>query len=161
MKTYRTAAIIAALVVIIDQVSKWLVVKHVPLYGKINALPFLDITHIRNPGAAFGIFREMPESLRLPLFIAVLAAAVVVIIYFLSKTGKQDGLLVFSLSLILGGAIGNSIDRFRLRYVTDFIDFHWFGNPALHWPPFNLSDSAITIGVVMILFDTFILKRGR
>lgn len=161
MKTYRTAAIIAALVVIIDQVSKWLVVKHVPLYGKINALPFLDITHIRNPGAAFGIFREMPESLRLPLFIAVLAAAVVVIIYFLSKTGKNDGLLVFSLSLILGGAIGNSIDRFRLRYVTDFIDFHWFGNPALHWPPFNLSDSAITIGVVLILFDTFILKRGR
>ncbi len=161
MKTYRTAAIIAALVVIIDQISKWLVVKHVPLYGKINALPFLDITHIRNPGAAFGIFREMPESLRLPLFIAVLAAAVVVIIYFLSKTGKNDGLLVFSLSLILGGAIGNSIDRFRLRYVTDFIDFHWFGNPALHWPPFNLSDSAITIGVVLILFDTFILKRGR
>ena len=161
MKTYRTAAIIAALVVIIDQVSKWLVVKYVPLYGKINALPFLDITHIRNPGAAFGIFREMPESLRLPLFIAVLAAAVVVIIYFLSKTGKNDGLLVFSLSLILGGAIGNSIDRFKLRYVTDFIDFHWFGNPALHWPPFNLSDSAITIGVVLILFDTFILKRGR
>lgn len=161
MKTYRTAAIIAALVVIIDQISKWLVVKHVPLYGKINALPFLDITHIRNPGAAFGIFRDMPESLRLPLFIAVLAAAVVVIIYFLSKTGKNDGLLVFSLSLILGGAIGNSIDRFRLRYVTDFIDFHWFGNPALHWPPFNLSDSAITIGVVLILFDTFILKRGR
>lgn len=161
MKIYRTAAIIAALVVIIDQVSKWLVIEHVPLYGKINALPFLDITHIRNPGAAFGIFRELPESLRLPLFIAVLAAAVVVIIYFLSKTGKKDGLLVFSLSLILGGAIGNSIDRFRLRYVTDFIDFHWFGNPALHWPPFNLSDSAITIGVVLILFDTFILKRGR
>lgn len=161
MNRYATAAIIAALVVIIDQVSKWLVVEHVPLYGKISALPFLDITHIRNPGAAFGIFRDMPESLRLPLFIAVLAAAVVVIIYFLSKTGKQDGLLVFALSLILGGAIGNSIDRFRLRYVTDFIDFHWFGNPSLHWPPFNLSDSAITIGVVLILFDTFILKRGR
>ena len=161
MKTYRTAAIIAALVVIIDQVSKWLVVKYVPLYGRVNLLPFLDVTHIRNPGAAFGIFREMPETLRLPMFIAVLAAAIVVIVYFLSKTGKKDGLLVVSLSLILGGAVGNSIDRFRLRYVTDFIDFHWFRNPALHWPPFNLSDSAITIGVVIILFDTFILKRGK
>jgi signal peptidase II len=161
MERYRTAAIITALVVVIDQVSKWFVVENVPLYGKINLLPILDVTHIRNPGAAFGIFRELPESLRLPLFIVVLIAAVVVIVYFLSKTGKNDRLLVFSLSLILGGAIGNSIDRFRLRYVTDFIDFHWFGNPALHWPPFNLSDSAITIGVILILFDTFILKRGR
>ena len=161
MDRYRKAAVITVLVVVIDQLSKWLVIKYVPLYGRVNLLPFLDVTHIRNPGAAFGIFREMPESLRLPLFIVVLLAAVVVIIYFLSKTGKQDRLLVFSLSLILGGAIGNSIDRFRLRYVTDFIDFHWFGNPALHWPPFNLSDSAITIGVVLILFDTFILKRGR
>jgi signal peptidase II len=161
MRKYRIAAIITVLVVVIDQISKWLVVKNVPLYGKINLLPFLDVTHIRNPGAAFGIFRELPESLRLPMFVLVLIAAVVVIVYFLSKTGNNDRLLVVSLSLILGGAIGNSIDRFRLRYVTDFIDFHWFGNPALHWPPFNLSDSAITIGVILILFDTFILKRGR
>jgi signal peptidase II len=161
MHKYRTAAIITVLVVVIDQISKWLVVSSVPLYGKINLLPFLDVTHIRNPGAAFGIFRELPESLRLPMFVLVLIAAVVVIVYFLSKTGNNDRLLVVSLSLILGGAIGNSIDRFRLRYVTDFIDFHWFGNPALHWPPFNLSDSAITIGVILILFDTFILKRGR
>lgn len=161
MHKYRTAAIITVLVVVIDQISKWLIVKNVPLYGKINLLPFLDVTNIRNPGAAFGIFRELPESLRLPMFVLVLIAAVVVIVYFLSKTGNNDRLLVVSLSLILGGAIGNSIDRFRLRYVTDFIDFHWFGNPALHWPPFNLSDSAITIGVILILFDTFILKRGR
>lgn len=161
MHKYRIAAIIAVLVVVIDQISKWLVVAKVPLYGKINLLPFLDVTHIRNPGAAFGIFKDLPESLRLPLFIVVLIAAVVVIAYFLSRTGSDDRLLVVSLALILGGAIGNSIDRFRLRYVTDFIDFHWFGNPALHWPPFNLSDSAITIGVVLILFDTFVLKRGR
>jgi signal peptidase II len=161
MERYRTAAVIAALVVVTDQVSKWFVVENVPLYGKINLLPFLDVTHIRNPGAAFGIFKDLPESLRLPLFIAVLIAAVAVIVYFLSKTGNNDRLLVYSLSLILGGAIGNSIDRFRLRYVTDFIDFHWFGDPALHWPPFNLSDSAITVGVILILFDTFILKRGR
>jgi signal peptidase II len=161
MERYRTPLIITALVVIIDQISEWLVVKNIPLYGKVSLLPFLDVTNIRNTGAAFGIFRELPESLRLPLFVIVLITAVIVIIYFLSKTGKNDRLLVFALSLILGGAIGNSIDRFRLRYVTDFIDFHWFGNPALHWPPFNLSDSAITIGVILILLDTFILKRGK
>jgi signal peptidase II len=161
MNRYISAVIIAAVVVIFDQASKWLVVAEIPLYGKVKFLPFLDITHIRNPGAAFGIFRDMPEGLRLPLFVLVLIAAVAVIFYFLSKTDAGDKLLVVSLSLILGGAIGNSIDRFRLRYVTDFIDFHWFGNPSLHWPPFNLSDTSITIGVILILFDTFILRRGK
>lgn len=161
MERYRNASIVALVVVILDQVSKWIVVKYVPLYDRIQVLPFLDVTHIINRGAAFGIFRELPESVRLPLFALVLIAAVIVIFFFLKKAGPGNRLLVFSLGLILGGAIGNSIDRFRLRYVTDFIDFHWFGDPSLHWPPFNLADSAITIGVILILFDTFILKRGQ
>ena len=161
MERYRTAAITAAVVVILDQLTKWLVVKHVPLYGRVEVLPFFDITHIINRGAAFGIFRDLPESIRLPLFALVLVAAIVVIFIFLKKAGPGNNLLVISLGLIMGGAIGNSIDRFRLRYVTDFIDFHWFGNPALHWPPFNIADTAITIGVILILFDTFILNRGE
>lgn len=161
MERYRNASIVALVVVILDQLSKWIVVKYVPLYDRIQVLPFLDVTHIINRGAAFGIFRELPESVRLPLFALVLIAAVIVIFFFLKKAGPGNRLLVFSLGLILGGAIGNSIDRFRLRYVTDFIDFHWFGDPSLHWPPFNLADSAITIGVILILFDTFILKRGQ
>lgn len=161
MYRFRNAIGIAAIVVIIDQISKWLVVKYVPLYSNINLLPFLDVTHIRNTGAAFGIFGDLPVSLRIPLFVLVLVAAVAVILYFLSKTDPGDRLLRISLGLILGGAIGNSIDRFTLRYVTDFIDFHWFGNPSLHWPPFNLADTAITIGVILILLDSFILKRGK
>lgn len=161
MNAYRNASIVAITVILLDQVSKWLVVKYVPLYDKIRLLPFLDVTHIINRGAAFGIFKDLPESIRMPLFVLVLVAAIVVIFFFLKKVGPKDKLMVFSLGLIMGGAIGNSIDRFRLRYVTDFIDFHWFGNPALHWPPFNLADSAITIGVILILFDTFILKRGE
>lgn len=160
MNKFRIPIIVAAIVVILDQLSKWLVVQYVPLYDKVPFLPFLDITHIRNPGAAFGIFSDLPEQARLILFAVVLITAVVVIFYFLKKTGPKDGLLRFSLGLILGGAVGNSIDRFTLRYVTDFIDFHWFGNPALHWPPFNIADSAITIGVILIIFDTFITKRG-
>jgi len=161
MNKLRTPIIVAAIVVILDQLSKWLVVKTIPLYEEVPFLPFLDITHIRNPGAAFGIFSDLPEQARLILFAVVLITAVVVIFYFLKKTGPQDSLLRFSLGLILGGAIGNSIDRFKLRYVTDFIDFHWFGDPALHWPPFNIADSAITIGVILILIDTFITKRGK
>ena len=161
MNKLRIPIIVAAIVVLLDQISKWLVVKYLPLYDTVRLLPFLDVTHVRNPGAAFGIFRDLPENARLILFAVVLITAVLVILYFLNKTGSQDKLLRFSLGLILGGAIGNSIDRFRLRYVTDFIDFHWFGDPALHWPPFNIADSAITIGVILILFDTFITKRGK
>lgn len=161
MHKLRIPIIVATIVIILDQLSKWLVVKSIPLYDKVPFLPFLDITHIRNPGAAFGIFSDLPEHVRLVFFAIVLITAVVVILYFLNKTGPTDKLLRFSLGLILGGAIGNSIDRFRLRYVTDFIDFHWFGNPALHYPPFNIADSAITIGVILILFDTFITKRGK
>lgn len=161
MQKLRIPIIVAAIVVILDQISKWLVVKYLPLYDRVALLPFLDVTHVRNPGAAFGIFRDLPENARLILFAVVLVTAVVVILYFLNKTGPKDMLLRFSLGLILGGAIGNSIDRFRLRYVTDFIDFHWFGDPSLHWPPFNIADSAITIGVILILFDTFITKRGK
>jgi signal peptidase II len=160
MRKYRTLLIVSAIVVILDQLSKWLVVKYIPLYDKVPFLPFLDITHIRNPGAAFGIFRDLSETFRLGLFVVVLITALVVILYFVKKTGPRDNLLRFSLGLILGGAVGNSIDRFSLRYVTDFIDFHWFGDPALHWPPFNIADSAITIGVILILFDTFISRRG-
>jgi len=160
MHKFRIPIIVSTIVIILDQLSKWLVVKHIPLYEKVSFLPFLEITHIRNPGAAFGIFRDLPENVRLILFAIVLITAVVVIFYFVKKTGPHDKLLRFSLGLISGGAIGNSIDRFRLRYVTDFIDFHWFGDPALHWPPFNIADSAITIGVILILFDTFISRRG-
>jgi signal peptidase II len=161
MQKLRTPIVVSVIVIILDQLSKWLVVKYIPLYDKVPFLPLLDITHIRNQGAAFGIFSDLPGPARLILFAVVLITAVIVIFYFLKKTGPRDGLLRFSLGLILGGAIGNSIDRFKLRYVTDFIDFHWFGDPSLHWPPFNLADSAITIGVILILFDTFITKRGN
>lgn len=161
MNKLRIPVIVAAAVVLLDQISKWLVVRYLPLYDTVALLPILDVTHVRNPGAAFGIFRDLPDDIRLIFFAIVLITAVLVILYFLNRTGSQDKLLRFSLGLILGGAIGNSIDRFRLRYVTDFIDFHWFGDPALHWPPFNIADSAITIGVILILFDTFITKRGK
>ncbi len=160
MRKYLRAITIAAIIAILDQLSKWLIVKYVPLYSNINLLPFLDISHVRNTGAAFGLFSNLPEVVKLPFFALVLIAAVVIIFYFLSKVEVHDKLLSYSLALILGGAIGNSIDRFRLRYVTDFIDFHWFGNPELHWPPFNIADSAITIGVILILIATFILRGG-
>ncbi len=161
MNKYWIAFAVSSFVVAIDQLSKWLVRRDLPIYSKTELLPFLDLTHIRNTGAAFGILADLPESIRLPLFVLVLITAVIVILLFLKNTDSRHKTLILGLSLILGGAVGNSIDRFRLRYVTDFIDFHWFGNPALHWPPFNLADSAITIGVILILTDTFLLRREK
>lgn len=160
MKKYKIAFWVSFAVVIADQLSKWFVRSSLELFERVSVLPFLDITHLRNRGAAFGILNELPENIRLPFFAIVFVLAIVVILLFLRKAYERDTLLVFSLSLILGGAIGNSIDRFRLGYVTDFIDFHWFGHPDYHWPPFNIADSAITVGVVLILFDAFFARRG-
>lgn len=161
MSKYRVAACVSIFIIVADQATKWIIRSHVALYEKIPLLPFLDITHLRNRGAAFGILNDLPETIRMPLFVFVLAVAIVAIFLFLKKVEPGDRVLILSLSLILGGAIGNSIDRFRLGYVTDFIDFHWFGDPKYHWPPFNVADSAITIGVILILFDTLFLKKGK
>jgi signal peptidase II len=161
MNKYKVVIFASLFIVIADQITKWVIRANLSLLERVPVLPFLDITHIRNKGAAFGIFNDLPEDVRTPLFVLVLVLAVIVIFVFLSKTDSRDRILIYSLSLILGGAIGNSIDRFRLGYVTDFIDFHWFGDPRYHWPPFNVADSAITIGVILILCDAFFLKRGR
>ncbi|HWP90795.1 MAG TPA: signal peptidase II [Thermodesulfobacteriota bacterium] len=161
MNKYKVVIFVSLFIVIADQITKWAIRANLSLLERVPVLPFLDITHIRNKGAAFGIFNDLPENLRMPLFVLVLVLAVIVIFVFLNKTDPRDRILIYSLSLILGGAIGNSIDRFRLGYVTDFIDFHWFGDTRYHWPPFNVADSAITIGVILILFDAFFLKRGR
>ena len=161
MNKFKTAIFISLFVVVLDQLTKWIIRSSVHLHENIPLLPFFDITHLRNTGAAFGILKGLPESMRIPLFAIVLVVAIVVISLFLKKIADNDKVLIVSLALILGGAIGNSIDRFRLGYVTDFLSFHWFGNPNYQWPPFNVADSAITIGVILIIFDAFLLKRGR
>ncbi len=161
MNKYRLALFVSLAVIVVDQITKWIIITNLPLYTRIKVLPFFDITHLRNTGAAFGILRDLPETLRFPLFVIVLIIAIVAIFVFLRKVAENDRVLVVSLGLILGGAIGNSIDRFRFGYVTDFLGFHWFGNLHYQWPPFNVADSAITVGVILILFDTFFLKKGK
>lgn len=161
MNKYKLAISVSLAIIVGDQITKWFIATNLPLYTRINVLPFFDITHLRNTGAAFGILRDLPESLRFPLFAIVLIIAILAILIFLRKVAENDRVLVVSLGLILGGAIGNSIDRFRFGYVTDFLGFHWFGNLQYQWPPFNIADSAITIGVILILFDTFFLRKGK
>ncbi len=161
MNKYRVVACVSVFIILADQITKWLIRTNVALYERIPLLSFFDITHLRNRGAAFGILNDLPDTFKMPLFVLVLIVAVVVICVFLKNLDDHNRVLIYSLSLILGGAVGNSIDRFRLGYVTDFLDFHWFGDPNYHWPPFNVADSAITIGVILILFDTFFLNKSK
>jgi signal peptidase II len=159
MSKYKIAICVSLLVIAVDQITKILIRSNLALFERVPVLPFLDITHLRNPGAAFGMLNDLSESMRMPLFVFILVVAFTAIFLFLKKAEGSDRILIFSLSLILGGAIGNSIDRFRLGYVTDFIDFHLIGDSKYHWFPFNVADAAITIGVILILFEALFLKK--
>ncbi|MBM4332431.1 MAG: signal peptidase II [Deltaproteobacteria bacterium] len=154
---YRLALLISSLVVMIDQITKIWVHSKMALYQSIEIVPnFFHLTYLRNTGAAFGFLAGERSSLRIAFFILVSAVAIGCIFYLLKNLRASQKTLAISLSLVLGGAIGNLIDRLRLGEVIDFLDFHWY---ALHWPAFNIADSAITIGVAM-LFWQMIRKRS-
>ena len=109
-----------------------------------------------NKGAAWGLFRDLPETWRVPFFVAIAVVAVVVIVLFYRGARGQKVLSV-ALTLILGGALGNLTDRVRLGYVVDFIDWY-YGD--WHWPTFNVADIAISVGVGLLLVD-MVLNRGE
>ncbi len=158
MNKYGIVFIVSSIVVVADQLTKYLVRSSIPLYQKIEILPFLGITHLRNKGVAFGMLRSIPDEVRMPFFVFIFCVAFAVVFYIIRKV-DNNRLLILALSLILGGAIGNSIDRFRLGYVTDFILLHWFGNPSYYWPPFNIADSCITVGAVLVFFISIFHKE--
>ncbi|TAL26024.1 MAG: signal peptidase II [Nitrospirae bacterium] len=141
---------IALLVVILDQATKYLVNNYISPFRTIEILPFLHLVNIRNTGTAFGMFRDWGNG----IFIIISLAAIAVIFFMLIK-GKEDPL---SLSLILGGAIGNLIDRIFRGSVVDFIDVFASGH---HWPAFNVADSALTIGIGLIFITLFKPKGSR
>lgn len=153
MRNYLGVFAISFLIVALDQLTKWLVKAHVPLFSRINVFSWFDITHLRNPGIAFGMLRNMSEDIRLYFYIAVFVLVLIVIFFFLRRLEEEQRLFRYALAFVLGGAIGNSIDRFAYGYVTDFIAVYWPGNPDLLWPPFNVADSAITVGAISILIS--------
>lgn len=153
MRNYSGVLVISFLVVLLDQMTKWLVKAHVPFLSRINVFSWFDITHLRNPGIAFGMLRNMSEDIRLYFYIVVFVLVVVVIFFFLRRLEEEQRVFRYAIALVLGGAIGNSIDRFAYGYVTDFIAVYWPGNPQLLWPPFNVADSAITVGAISILIS--------
>jgi signal peptidase II len=153
---YRLALIVGSTVLILDQITKVLVQRLMQPYQSIEIVPqFAHLIYLKNTGAAFGFLAGTRSPLRVVFFVLVSSVAIGCVLYLLKnlRPGRQP--LVLSLSLILGGAFGNLIDRLRLGEVIDFIDIHWH---HVHWPAFNVADSAITIGVIL-LFIQMIRKQ--
>ena len=139
-----------AAIVIVDQITKAIVDRTMPLHHSIPLIDgFFNLTYIRNTGAAFGIFSGSHEAFRLPFLILVSVVASGFIIVMLRRLREGETGLATALAFILGGAIGNLIDRIVYGEVIDFLDVYWSN---YHWPAFNVADSFITIGVTITLF---------
>ncbi len=152
---YYWAGSIIGLVLILDQATKYLVEKHIRLYDTITIIPgFFNLTHVRNRGAAFGIFANVPGIWRGLFFISVTIIAVAVIGYLIRTATERMHLIAFS--LIAGGAVGNLIDRLRYTEVVDFIQ--WYVKDHF-WPSFNIADSAISVGVALLVVDMLFTKK--
>lgn len=142
--------IISALVVILDQFTKYLVIKNLEPYGSVPVLPFFRLVNVTNKGAAFGMLHSLGNT-----FFVVVSFVAIGIVTFLLLKSKEN---VLGLSFILGGAIGNLIDRLRLGHVTDFLDV-FVG--TWHWPSFNVADSFLSIGIVLMIISMIFDQRRK
>lgn len=150
MKKSTLIALVSTLIMVLDFVTKRIIIAKLVPHESIRMLPFLNIVYVENKGAAFGMFANLGNN----FFIAISFIALAVILFYMSKIPK--GLELFSMSLIFGGAVGNLVDRIFIGKVIDFIDFYvgtW------HWPAFNIADSALTIGVALFIISTLMQTR--
>ncbi len=148
---------LSLLALILDQASKLAIDANMPLYQSIPLLPSFNLTYVHNTGAAFSFLSTAGGWQR--WFFAGLALVVSIgITVWLTRLQKQERLLAVALSLILGGAIGNLIDRVAYGYVIDFLDVYY---GSWHWPAFNIADAAITVGVGLMLAESFGFGCGK
>lgn len=140
---------VAVAVLLLDQATKLIALAKLALHESVALAPFLNLTLVYNKGAAFG-FLSSASGWQNLFFIGVALVACAVILYLVRQLGDSDRLLAVALMLVLGGAIGNLLDRLLYGHVVDFIDIYYRG---WHWPAFNVADSAITVGAVLIALD--------
>ena len=142
---------LSLVVIVLDQATKFLVTRFLDLYERVEVLPVLDFTLLHNTGAAFSMLAGASGWQRW-FFIGLAGVVSVMLIVWIWRTPRGEKLLPLALALILGGAIGNVIDRIWHGYVVDFIHAHW---GDAYFPAFNIADSAITIGAVLLILDAF------
>jgi signal peptidase II len=157
--------LLSLLIIALDRWSKMWVIRHLREGDALTVIPrYLRISHVENPGAAFSLFTDSTHPGRTHWMLtgfSILAAIVVLVV--LLRIGRRFTATSLSLALILGGAIGNVWDRLRYSTVTDFLEVHLrWGSWSYHWPDFNLADSAIVIGGILLLLDAlFASKRSN
>ena len=153
----RAAAGIVAAIVLLDQWTKALVQEHVPLYESVSVVEgFFDLTHVRNTGMAFGLLNTLDIPFKAGLMTAVALAALVALGVYASQLAPREALARLGLSLVVGGAVGNLIDRITAGYVVDFVDVYWGG---WHFWAFNVADAAITVGAACLIIEMLFLNR--
>lgn len=144
----RLALGVALVVLALDQLTKQLVQNLMTLHETIPILPGVALTYVRNSGAAFSLLSSAPEAVRIPLFLTVTVVAVIALVSYLRTTPPERWGLISALGAILGGALGNFICRVRYGEVIDFAHVYY---GEWSWPMFNVADSAITVGVIVVL----------
>ena len=129
----------------------------------VTVAPFWQHRYTQNRGAAWGVLAGAGEKFRVPFFYLVSIVAVIFIFSYYRKLSNGQRYLQVALALVLGGALGNALDRLLRGYVIDFIDWHWFDpqwmRPSLHWPTFNVADSGITVGLALLFLEMLLVKK--
>ena len=157
MSRYRILTIISIVILALDQATKLYVDANFRLHESMPVIRgWFNLTYVRNKGAAFGIFAD--SAVRIPFFITVSIVAMFGILWYIRRIRNDQKLAVFSLSLVFAGAFGNLIDRIRLGEVIDFLDVYWQRH---HWPAFNVADSAICVGITLLLIDMWREERKK
>ena len=161
-RTYArpTELMIMTVIVVVDQLTKEIVRRTLPLHGEpVQVIPgLLDLTHVQNTGAAFGLLNAADFPYKAAVMIGIAGMALIAIAAYATQLGFHERLARLGLSLILGGAFGNLIDRAVFGHVVDFVDVYW---GTAHFWAFNVADAAITIGAVLVLLDMIGLGRSH
>jgi len=148
----------AAAIILLDQITKAAILKKFFIHESYPVIDgFFNLVYVMNPGAAFGFLANMSETFRYFFFTGITLAVILLIIYYVVKSKPQHMLMVTSLTLIFAGALGNLIDRVRFGAVVDFLDVY-IG--TAHWPAFNVADSAISVGAMLMIWE-MIMKREK
>lgn len=152
----RRGLVIAAVIAVFDQLSKWIILKWVmnpP--APIEVMGFFNLVLVWNRGVSFGLFQN--DSIWGPVLLGALTLGIIVFLFFWLRNAETR-LTSIALGLVMGGAFGNLLDRVFHQAVVDFLDFHAFG---YHWPAFNVADSAITVGVAIIIIESLFERREK